>query len=159
MTTLAKATGATQDRQGRVLVDPDLSVPRHPNIWVIGDAASCAGLPGVAEVAMQGGLHVARVIRHRLTNPTDDPATFHYRDLGTAAYISRGHALVRFRRLELSGFLGWLLWGAIHLVFLAGVRNRFTTVATWLFTLGLNRRAERVIIYGDLRTADQPYDD
>jgi NADH dehydrogenase len=159
MTTLAKATGAAQDRQGRVSVDPDLSVPHHPNIWVIGDAANYAGLPGVAEVAMQGGQHVAHVIRHRLTNRTEDPAPFHYLDLGTAAYISRGHALLRFRRLELSGFLGWLLWGAIHIVFLAGVRNRFTTVATWLFTLGLNRRTERVIIYGDLRTADQPYND
>jgi NADH dehydrogenase len=106
MTTLAKAAGAAQDRQGRVLIDPDLSVPDHPNIWVIGDAASRADLPGVAEVTMQGGLHVAHVIRHRITKPTEDPAIFHYRDLGAAACISRRHAAVRLRRLELSGFLG-----------------------------------------------------
>jgi NADH dehydrogenase len=157
LTAVAEATAVTQDRQGRISVEADLSVPGHPDIWVIGDAASRDGLPGVAEVAMQGGLHVGGVIRRRITEPAREPAPFRYRDLGSAAYISRGHAVLKLGKLELSGFLGWLLWGAIHIAFLAGVRNRFATLASWLLTLGLNRRAERAITYGDPTAAEQPY--
>lgn len=155
---VAEATGASTDRQGRIPVEPDLSVPGHPNIWVIGDVSSLDKLPGVAEVAMQGGLHAANVIRGRLADPAAKPKPFRYRDLGNAAYISRGHAVLKVGRLELSGFLGWLLWGSIHIAFLAGVRNRFRTLTAWLVTLGLNRRAERAITYGDPATADQVYD-
>jgi NADH:quinone reductase (non-electrogenic) len=154
---VAEATGASRDRQGRIPVEADLSVPGHPDIWVVGDAASRDGLPGVAEVAMQGGLHVGGVIKRRVANPADAPTAFRYRDLGSAAYICRGHAVLKLGRLELSGFVGWLLWGAIHIAFLAGVRNRFATLASWLLTLGLNRRAERAITYGDPAAADQPY--
>jgi NADH dehydrogenase len=154
---VAKATGATQDRQGRIPVEADLSVPGHPDIWVIGDAASRDKLPGVAEVAMQGGLHVGGVIRRRIANPAGEPTPFHYRDLGSAAYISRGHAVLKLGKLELSGFLGWLSWGAIHIAFLAGVRNRFATLSSWLFALGFNRRAQRAITYGDPAASAQPY--
>jgi NADH dehydrogenase len=155
---VAEATGACTDRQGRIPVEPDLSIAGHPDIWVIGDVSSRDKLPGVAEVAMQGGLHVANVIRGRLADPAAKPKPFRYRDLGSAAYISRGHAVLQVGRLELSGFLGWLLWGCIHIAFLAGMRNRFRTLTAWLVTLGLNRRAERVITYGDPATADQLYD-
>ena len=155
---VAEATGVPTDRQGRIAVEADLSVPGHPNVWVIGDVSSRDKLPGVAEVAMQGGLHVANVIRHRIADSAADPKPFRYRDLGSAAYISRGHAVLQVGRLELSGFLGWLLWGCIHIAFLAGVRNRFRTLAAWLVTLGLNRRAERAVTYGDPATADQLYD-
>jgi NADH dehydrogenase len=155
---VAEATGASTDRQGRIPVQPDLSIHGHPDIWVIGDVSSRDELPGVAEVAMQGGLHVANVIRARIVNPAAPPKPFRYRDLGSAAYISRGHAVLQVGRLELSGFLGWLLWGCIHIAFLAGVRNRFRTLTAWLVTLGLNRRAERAITYGDPATADQLYD-
>lgn len=157
LSAVAKATATTQDRQGRIPVEADLSVPGHPDIWVIGDAASRDKLPGVAEVAMQGGLHVGGVIRRRVANQAGEPAPFHYRDLGSAAYIYRGHAVLKLGRLELSGFLGWVMWGAIHIAFLAGVRNRFATLASWLLALGFNRRAQRAITYGDPATADQPY--
>jgi NADH dehydrogenase len=140
---VAKAVGAQTDRQGRISVTPDLAVPEHPNIWVVGDVSSLNRLPGVAEVAMQGGLHAANEIRRRLAHPDQPPRPFRYRDLGTAAYICRGHAVLRLGPIQLSGFLGWLMWGGIHIAFLAGVRNRIRTLATWLVTLGLNRRAER----------------
>jgi NADH:quinone reductase (non-electrogenic) len=156
--TVAKATGASTDRQGRIPVEPNLSVPGHPNIWVIGDASSLNGLPGVAEVAMQGGLHAANEVRRRIAEPAEPSKPFRYRDLGSAAYISRGHAVLRLGPVQLSGFLGWLLWGAVHIAFLAGVRNRVRTVTAWLVTLGLNRRAERAVTYGDPTAADQVYD-
>jgi NADH dehydrogenase len=140
---LAQVTGAQTDRQGRISVQPNLSVPEHPNIWVVGDVSSLDGLPGVAEVAMQGGLHAANEIRRRVAHPDRPPRPFRYRDLGSAAYICRGHAVIRLGPIQLSGFLGWLMWGAIHIAFLAGVRNRVRTLATWLVTLGLNRRGER----------------
>jgi NADH dehydrogenase len=144
---VAKATGAQTDRQGRISVTPDLSVPEHPNIWVVGDVSSLDRLPGVAEVAMQGGLHAANEIRRRLAHPEQPPRPFRYRDLGTAAYICRGHAVLRLGPIQLSGFLGWLMWGGIHIAFLAGVRNRVRTLTAWLVTLGLNRRAERTTSY------------
>jgi NADH dehydrogenase len=157
LATVAEATGSSQDRQGRIPVEADLSVPGHPDIWVIGDAASRDKLPGVAEVAMQGGLHVGGVIRRRVSNPTGEPTPFRYRDLGSAAYICRGRAVLKLGRLELSGLLGWLAWGAIHIAFLAGVRNRFATLSSWLFALGFNRRAQRAITYGDPAASAQPY--
>jgi len=156
VTALATATGATPDRQGRIPVEPDLSIAGHPNIWVIGDAASRDHLPGVAEVAMQGGIHVARVIRGRTTDPDREPRPFRYRDLGSAAYLYRGHAVIKLGRLELTGFIGWVLWGAIHIAFLAGLRNRLATLTTWLLTIGFNRRSERAITYNDPTRVNQP---
>ncbi|HEY1970658.1 MAG TPA: NAD(P)/FAD-dependent oxidoreductase [Pseudonocardia sp.] len=155
--TVAETTGAQTDRQGRISVEPDLSIPGHPDIWVVGDAAHLRNLPGVAEVAMQGGIHAARTIRRRIAHPEEPAKPFHYRDLGSAAYISRGHAVLQVGKLQLSGFLGWLLWGCIHIAFLAGVRNRLRTVTAWLVTLGLNRRAERAVTYGDPTSAGPPY--
>jgi NADH dehydrogenase len=145
MTAVAKATAATTDRQGRIHVEPNLAVPGYPNIWVVGDVCSLDGLPGVAEVAMQGGLHAANEIRRRVAHPEQPPRPFRYHDLGSAAYLCRGHAVLRFGPIQLSGFLGWLTWGFIHIAFLAGVRNRVRTLSTWLVTLGMNRRAERTI--------------
>jgi len=142
---VARATGAQTDRQGRISVEPNLSVPDHPNIWVVGDVSSLDGLPGVAEVAMQGGLHAANEIRRRVTHPDQAPRPFRYRDLGTAAYLCRGHAVLKLGPIHLSGPLGWLMWGGIHIAFLAGVRNRVRTLTAWLVALGLNRRAERTI--------------
>jgi NADH dehydrogenase len=143
VTAVAKAVGVPTDRQGRISVQANLSLPEHPNIWVVGDASCLDGLPGVAEVAMQGGLHAANEIRRRVAHPDQAARPFRYRDLGSAAYICRGHAVLKFGPIKLSGFLGWLMWGCIHIAFLAGVRNRIRTLATWLVTLGLNQRAER----------------
>lgn len=155
---VAAAAGVEPDRQGRIAVDPDLTVPGHPEIRVVGDVMSLRKLPGVAEVAMQSGWHAASEIRKRLTDPNAPAKAFRYIDLGNAAYISKGHAVLKVGPVQLSGRLGWLAWGAIHIAFLAGVRNRFATLASWLFTLGFRKRAERAITYGDPSTARQPYE-
>lgn len=156
--TLAKALGVEPDRSGRIPVADDLSVPGHPEVFVAGDTSSLHDLPGVAEVAMQGGRHVGGVIADLVAGQTDRPP-FKYRDLGNAAYIARRDAIVQSGRLELSGTLGWLAWGVIHVAFLAGVRNRMGAVVTWSATLLTGTRGERAITYGDPRRAHQPYPD
>jgi NADH dehydrogenase FAD-containing subunit len=99
---------AESDRSGRVSVEADLSVPGHPEVFVIGDLAGRDGLPGVAENAMQGGLHAAACIRRDLGSSSRKD--FRYHDLGSAAYISRGHALLQAGPVKLTGKLGWLGW-------------------------------------------------
>ena len=153
---LATALGVEQDRGGRIPVQPDLSVAGHDNVWVVGDMSSLDDLPGVAEVAMQGGRHVGAVIAG-LVAGQGDRTPFDYRDLGSAAYIARRNAVVQAGRLRLSGYVGWLAWGAIHIAFLAGVRNRMGTVLTWSASLLTDSRRERAITYGDPETARQPY--
>jgi len=148
---LAARLGAEQDRGGRILVRPDLTVPGHDNIWIVGDIMALDGLPGVAEVAMQGGIHAGREIRSRVAERPGSPRDFRYHDLGSAAYISRFRALVKAGPVELSGFTGWILWGGIHLTFLAGARNRAGAAVTWLLTLGRGKRRERAIPFGDPR--------
>lgn len=154
---VAEALAVETDRQGRIAVLPDLTVAGHPEIRVVGDVMSLRGLPGVAEVAMQSGHHAASEIRGRIADPAAPASAFRYRDLGSAAYISHGHAVLSVGPIKLSGYLGWLAWGVIHIAFLAGVRNRFATLASWLLTLGFRRRSERAITYGDPATAAQPY--
>lgn len=153
---LARALGVQQDHGGRIPVEADLSVQGHPEVWVVGDVSSRDNLPGVAEVAMQGGRHVGAVIAHLVDGGTDR-APFRYRDLGNAAYIARRHAVVQSGRLQLSGYVGWVAWGVIHIAFLAGVRNRLGTVVNWGATLLTDSRRERAITYGDPETARQPY--
>ncbi|MBA5846399.1 NAD(P)/FAD-dependent oxidoreductase [Gordonia amicalis] len=155
-TTLATALGVEQDRSGRIPVESDLSVPGHPDVFVTGDMMAYKDLAGVAEVAMQGGHHVGRVIAESVAGQRER-APFKYRDLGTAAYIARRHAIVQSGRFQMSGFTGWVAWGAIHIAFLAGVRNRLGTVMTWGATLMTDSRRERAIIYGDTETARTPY--
>src|SRR3954447_12593640 len=112
----ADVLGATVDHAGRIAVDADLSVPGHPEVFVVGDLVGRDRLPGVAENAMQGGLHAASCIRHDLEGRPRKP--FRYRDLGSAAYISRGHALLQAGPIRLTGFVGWLGWGLVHIAFL-----------------------------------------
>jgi NADH dehydrogenase len=121
--TLAGALEVEQDRSGRLGVNADLTVPGHDNVWVIGDIMALDDLPGVAEVAMQGGVHAAGEIRRRIQGQSRESEAFRYRDLGSAAYISRFHALVKAGPLKLSGFVGWVFWAIIHLSFLVGMRN------------------------------------
>ncbi len=154
---VARAVGAEPDKQGRIPVRPDLTVPDHPEVFVVGDVMSLDGLPGVAEVAMQSGRHAGSEIRRRIGEPDTPAVPFRYRDLGSAAYIGRGHAVLRLGPVKVSGLAGWLAWGAIHIAFLAGVRNRFATLASWLWTLAFRRRGERALTYGDPSTAEQPY--
>ena len=156
--TLAKALGVEQDRSGRIPVRDDLSVEGHPDVFVAGDTSSLNNLPGVAEVAMQGGRHVGGVIADLVAGQSErKPFTYH--DLGNAAYIARRNAIVQSGPLEMSGTLGWLAWGVIHVAFLAGVRNRMGAMVTWSATLITGTRSERAITYGDPRRAHQPYPD
>ena len=139
---VATATGASRDRCGRILVGPDLSIAGHPEIMVAGDVMSLDGLPGVAEVAMQTGLYAARRIRHEAAGRPRG-AAFRYRDLGSAAYISRGSAVVSAGRLKLGGFPGWWVWLFIHIGFMTGFRNRFGAVLSWWFAFTRDLRRER----------------
>jgi NADH dehydrogenase len=148
-TAVATATGAEQDRCGRILVQPDLTIPGHPEIMVTGDMMNRDGLPGVAEVAMQAGLYAARRIKRELGGqPPGKP--FRYRDLGSAAYVSRGNAVVSVGRLHLDGFLGWWAWLFIHIGFMTGFRNRFGAVVSWWFAFTRDLRRERTFTSRDV---------
>jgi NADH dehydrogenase len=153
---LAAATGAKQDRAGRIEVTESLTIPGHPEISVVGDLMSLRKLPGVAEVAMQGGLYVGRRIRHRVAG--HPPAGgFRYYDLGSAAYISRGYAVVSAGRLRLHGFAGWAAWLFIHIAFLTGYRNRLGAVLTWWLAFTRDRRRERAFTTAVVGRAEDVY--
>jgi NADH:ubiquinone reductase (H+-translocating) len=139
---LAKATGAERDRAGRILVQGDLTIKGHPEISVIGDMMSLRKLPGVAEVAMQSGLYAGRRIRRLLTGGTTTKP-FKYHDLGSAAYICRGRAVVSAGPVQMSGFPGWVVWLFIHIAFLTGFRNRIGALLTWWVAFGHDIRRER----------------
>jgi NADH:ubiquinone reductase (H+-translocating) len=139
---LAKATGAEHDRAGRIVVQDDLTIQAHPEISVIGDMMSLRNLPGVAEVAMQAGLYAGHRIE-RLQKGRDSQKPFKYRDLGSAAYLYRGNAVVSAGRLKLSGFPGWVTWLFIHIAFLTGYRNRFGAILTWWVAFTRDIRRER----------------
>lgn len=147
--------GATSDHAGRIAVEPDLTVPGHPEVFVVGDLVGRDHLPGVAENAMQGGLHVAACVRHDISGEPRKP--YRYRDVGSAAYISHGHALLQVGPVRLAGYIGWLAWGFIHIAFLAGVQNRISTVATWLSTIARASRTDRTFILGSSTSHEQPY--
>lgn len=152
---LAEVLGAQTDRAGRIAVAPDLSVPGHPEVFVIGDLVGRDKLPGVAENAMQGGLHVASCIRRDLGGK--GRRNYRYRDLGSAAYISRGHALLQVGPVKLSGLFGWVAWGLLHIAFLTGVSNRISTVTTWLVTIARASRYHRAFMLGGSTPAEQRY--
>jgi len=140
----AQWLGASADRSGRVLVAPDLSVPGHPDIFVIGDTAACpdgrgAMLPGVAPVAKQQGRYVADRILGRST------AAFHYRDYGNLATIGRRAAVADFGRFRLSGFPAWLLWCVAHVWFLVGFRSRLSVTLNWAWNYFTFARSARLI--------------
>ena len=127
---------------GRIAVLDDCTLPGHPEVFAIGDMMALDDLPGVAEVAMQSGIHAANTIKRRLHG--EEAATFTYRDLGSMATISRFHAVVSFKKLRLSGFLGWLMWLFVHITFLTGFKNRFAAMFHWARTFagGWPRRAD-----------------
>jgi NADH dehydrogenase len=140
---VAETTGAQTDRQGRtgrqgrISGTPCLTTPENPIIWVVGDVASLDRLPWVAEVAIRGGPDVASGIRRELVHLDQPSRPFRYRDLGSAAYICRGDAVVSLGTSRLSGVTGWLMWGAIHVAFLAAMRNRIRILTTWLVAPGV----------------------
>jgi NADH dehydrogenase len=155
---LAAAAGATQDRAGRILVEKNLTIPGHPEISVLGDMMSLDKLPGVAEVAMQSGMYAGHRVRRRVSGDMEEKP-FRYRDLGTAAYISRGKAVVSAGPLQVSGFIGWWIWLFIHIAFLTGYRNRLGAVLTWWLAFTRDVRRERtfitqqIAIMGDVYTS------
>jgi NADH dehydrogenase len=141
---LAEQSDATVDRAGRVAVLPDCTLPGHSEVFVIGDLMSLDHLPGVAEVAMQSGVHAARTIARRLGGDTAE-RPFRYRDLGTMATIARFRAVVYIGRLRVTGLAGWLMWLLVHLAFLTGFKNRVAAVASWAVTfLGRGRRQRTI---------------
>jgi NADH:ubiquinone reductase (H+-translocating) len=141
---LAEATGAQTDKAGRIQVQDDLTIAGHPDICVIGDTMSLRGLPGVAEVAMQTGLYAGHRIRHRLAGEPEKP--FRYHDLGSAAYIARGKAVVSAGPVHVSGLVGWVSWLLIHLGFLTGFRNRLGAIVTWWPAFVRDLRRERAYL-------------
>jgi NADH dehydrogenase len=149
---LAEASNAERDHAGRIEVLPDCSVPGHPEVFAIGDMMALNDLPGVAEVAIQTGVHAAGTIKKRVESGTDSEA-FTYRDLGSMAAITRRRAIVSFHGLHLWGLPGWLVWLFVHLGFLTGFRSRFTTVISWFFSFVGRGRAERAIVD---RTSPKP---
>jgi NADH dehydrogenase len=145
----ARWLGAEHDPAGRVLVRPDLSVPNHPEIFVIGDAAAArdekgAMAPGVAPAAKQMGRYVGRLIAARVAGESS-PAPFRYRSVGELATIGRRAAVVKFGKLRLKGFVGWLFWSLAHIYFLIGVKNRFIVAFTWLWDYVTFHRGARLI--------------
>jgi NADH:ubiquinone reductase (H+-translocating) len=139
---VAEATGAEQDRAGRIVVGKDLSIPGHPEILVTGDVMSLDKLPGVAEVAMQTGLYAGRKIGHLASGESYDKP-FTYYDLGSAAYICRGRAVVSAFKLNFGGLPGWWAWLFIHIGFLTGYRNRVGAILDWLLAFTQDIRRER----------------
>jgi NADH dehydrogenase len=136
---LAERTGSAVDRSGRVEVQPDCSLPGHPEIFVVGDLMALDRLPGLAEVAMQSGRHASRTIVRGLRGRP--PTPFRYRDLGTMATISRFRAVAAKGRLEVGGPIAWLAWLVVHVAYLTGFKNRISTVANWTVAfVGSGRR-------------------
>lgn len=140
---LAASLGVPVDAAGRVVTEPDLSIPGHPEVFVAGDLASVPGVPGVAPAAMQAGRFVARAIEARLGGRA--PGEFRYRDKGSLATIGRSAAVADFGRVRLSGFAAWLGWLLIHIYFLVGFRNRLWVMAGWMWSYVTFRRGARLI--------------
>jgi NADH dehydrogenase len=140
---LAEQTGAPLDRAGRIGVNPDLTLPGHPEVFVVGDMISLDNLPGVAQVAIQGAKYAAKEIRNRLEDkPPQKP--FKYFDKGSMATISRFSAVAMVGKLRITGFVAWLMWLGVHLVYLTGFKNRFSTLIKWSVTFVSNDRSERI---------------
>lgn len=144
------------DRAGRVRVQPDLSLPGHPEVFVVGDLALCESggqrVPGVAPAAKQMGRHAGRAIRARLAGKA--PPAFHYHDDGTLASISRASAVVRLRGLQLHGLPGWFFWLFAHVFFMIGFRNRLAVMWNWAWSYFTWQRNARIIVGPDPPTGD-----
>jgi NADH dehydrogenase len=153
---LAAATGAKQDRSGRILVEKNVTIPGHPEISVLGDMMSLDKLPGVAEVAMQSGLYAGNRVRRRISGDVEEKP-FRYRDLGSAAYLSRGRAVVSAGPLKVGGFVGWVIWLFIHIAFLTGYRNRVGALFTWWFAFTRDIRRERTFTTQQIETLGDVY--
>ncbi len=152
---ILRALESPLDRQGRVEVEPDLTVPNHPEVFVIGDAAHAADaqgnpLPGTAPVAMQQGRYVAHTLRQASAAPSKaedraQRAPFRYRDKGSMATIGRARAVAWVGSLHVSGLVAWLMWCLLHVFFLVGFRNRIAVMAEWIYLYFTGRRSARIL--------------
>lgn len=140
--TLAEQSGAPLDRAGRIGVNPDLTLPGHPEVFVVGDMIALDNLPGVAQVAIQNSRYAAKEIIGRLEGkPAQEP--FRYFDKGSMAIISRFRAVAMVGSLRLTGVIAWLMWLAVHLVYITGFKNRLTAVLHWFVSFLGRGRSER----------------
>lgn len=145
---VAKRTGASLDRVGRVMVEPDLSVPNYPNILIVGDLAHFAHqgekpLPGTAAVAMQAGEYAARLIQNRLQQSPTPP--FHYNDAGSMAVIGHNAAVADLGFVKFDGFLAWLLWVFVHIYYLVEFDNKLVVMVQWAWNYFTRNRGARLI--------------
>ena len=151
---LGRTLGVPLDRAGRVLVRPDLSIPGHPEVFVVGDLAATAGadgalVPGVAPAAMQAGRAAARNILKALRG--EPPKPFRYRDKGNLATIGRHRAVADFGRFQVTGYAAWWLWLFVHILYLAGFRNRLSVLFEWGYAYLTYRRGARLITTAERR--------
>jgi len=143
---LGRSLDAPLDRGGRVQVQPDLSVPGHPEIFVVGDLAAVPGVPGIAPAAKQMGRHAAaNIVRSLKKQPTRE---FKYKDYGQLATIGRNAAVAMFGGLELSGYPAWLMWLVAHIYFLINFRNRLAVMIDWAWSYWTYNRGARIILKG-----------
>ncbi len=156
---LADQSGADLDRGGRLKISPDLTLPGHPEVFVIGDMTSLKDYPGVAQVAIQGAKYVADTIERRLAGKAPK-GEFHYFDKGNMATISRFRAVASIGPVRLFGFIAWLLWLFVHLFYLVGFKNRVTTLFHWAVSFVGRGRSQRAGTHQQVlaRRAGQPLD-
>lgn len=155
---LARSLGVALDRAGRIKVLSDLTVPGHPEAFVIGDLAACVDasgktMPGLAPVAIQQGRAVAANIRRILAGKPREP--FRYVDKGALATVGRAFAIAQFGRLRLSGFVAWMLWSLVHIAYLIGFRNRAVVMFEWAWAYFTHQRGARLII-GTVEGGEEP---
>lgn len=148
VSSMLKTLDVPLDRAGRVIVGPDLSIPGHPELFVIGDAAHCLGkdgkpLPGVAPVAVQEGRYVAKIIKN--TTPKENRQPFAYFDKGSMATIGKAKAIAMIGKFQFSGFFAWLMWAFVHILYLIGFRNRLGVMLEWGTTMFTGERGVRLI--------------
>ncbi len=149
---LAQATGAELDRAGRIIVQPDLSLPNHPEVFVLGDMVNYPyqggkPLPGLAPVAMQQGRYVADLIQRRLRGAP--PVPFHFRDHGSMATIGRAAAVADLGWISFSGWLAWLAWLFVHILFLIEFQNRVLVLFQWAWNYFTRNRVARLITFSE----------
>lgn len=158
---LAEQAGAETDRAGRVMVNPDLTLPGHPEVFIVGDMISLNKLPGLAQVAMQTGRYAAKQITAGLHGeaPEQRPP-FKYNDKGSMAIISRFNAVAQIGKAEVTGFPGWVVWLTVHLLYLVGFRSRVSTLLSWATAFLTRGRAQMTstqqMVFARLALKDKP---
>lgn len=139
---VAEQAGVEAERNGKVPVNADLSVGDHRNVFIVGDMMSRDRLPGVAQVAIQSGAYVGRIIKEQIEHAVepDQRDAFSYFDKGSMAIVTRFNAVVKMNKVEVTGFIGWLMWLYVHVMFLIGLRNRTVTSLTWIYNAFSSKR-------------------